>query len=185
MSLTTKWINAIFSIATGSKKTRDVLTPIGVLFFLSACTGLILISLYLDTVFGFTGFINFPLSLIAGLLFLIPGAALALMCVAFFAKSGGTPLPINPPPEIIKNGPYSFSRNPMVTGLLLQFFGFGLIMDSVSLTFITSPLLTLLMAAELKFIEEPELIKRFGHGYREYMKEVPMFVPVIRRKKKS
>ncbi len=185
MSFTSKWINTIFKIATGSRKTKNILTPFGILFFISACSGLILISLYLDTVFGFTGFINYPLSLITGLLLLIPGAFLALMCVAFFAKSRGTPLPINPPEEIVKNGPYSFSRNPMVTGLLLQFFGFGLITDSVTLTFITSPLLTLLMAAELKFIEEPELKKRFGHGYEEYMKSVPMFIPVFRMKKKS
>ncbi|MCI0474403.1 MAG: isoprenylcysteine carboxylmethyltransferase family protein, partial [Ignavibacteria bacterium] len=97
----------------------------------------------------------------------------------------GTPVPINPPEQLIISGPYSISRNPMVTGLLLQFFGFGLIMDSVTLSFITSPLLTILMTAELKFIEEPELIKRFGNSYLEYMKEVPMFLPGFRRKKKS
>jgi len=185
MSVSTKWVNAINKIATGSKKVRNILTPIGALFFLSACTGLIFLSLFLDKHFGFPGFLVYPCSLIAGLIIMIPGTVLALMCIIYFLKSGGTPLPLNPPEQLIKSGPYSIVRNPMVTGLLLQFFGFGVVMNSITLTFIISPLLTLLMAAELKMIEEPEMIKRFGNSYLEYMKDVPMFIPGFLRKKVS
>jgi protein-S-isoprenylcysteine O-methyltransferase Ste14 len=185
MSVSSKWVNAIYTIVTGSKRRRNLLTPFGVLFFLTACSGLIFLSLYLDKIFGFPGFISYPAGLIAGLILLIPGIVLTLMCVIFFLKWGGTPLPLNPPDELIKSGPYSISRNPMMTGLMLQFFGFGVIMNSLTLTFITSPLLTLVMTAELKLIEEPELIKRFGNIYVEYMKEVPMFIPGFRRKKNS
>ena len=185
MSVSSKWVNVIYKIATGSKKIRNLLTPVGGLMFLSACTGLILLSLYLDKYFGFHGFISYPASLIIGLIIIIPGAVLALTCIIYFLKTGGTPVPLNPPEQLIISGPYSISRNPMVTGLLVQFFGFGAVMNSITLTLIISPLLTIIMAAELKYIEEPELIKRFGNRYLEYMKDVPMFIPGFRRKKES
>jgi protein-S-isoprenylcysteine O-methyltransferase Ste14 len=33
------------------------------------------------------------------------------------------------------------------------------------------------MVIELKYVEEPELERRFGMPYREYKARVPMFVP--------
>jgi protein-S-isoprenylcysteine O-methyltransferase Ste14 len=37
-----------------------------------------------------------------------------------------------------------------------------------------------LLCLEIKFIEEPELTKRFGGAYKEYKKETPFVVPRIR-----
>ncbi|MCI0472694.1 MAG: hypothetical protein L0Y76_03835, partial [Ignavibacteria bacterium] len=88
MSVSSKWVNVIFKIATGSKKIRNLLTPFGGLMFLSACAGLILLSLYTDNYFGFHGFISYTAGLIIGLIIIIPGAVLAFMCIIYFLKSG-------------------------------------------------------------------------------------------------
>ena len=65
----------------------------------------------------------------------------------------------------------------MLTGLFLQLFGFGICTGSVSLTFIVTPVFVILNVIELKKIEEPELIKRFGQEYMEYRDKAPMFFP--------
>ncbi|MCX6164415.1 MAG: isoprenylcysteine carboxylmethyltransferase family protein [Ignavibacteriae bacterium] len=181
MSLTDKYINSIFKIATGGKLIRNVMTPVGFIIFVSFVTGLIFLSLYLDKIFEYSDFISFPFDLIFGFLFLFPGIILTGSCVIYFLKNKGTPVPFNPPPKLISDGPYAYSRNPMITGLFFILFGVGFICNSVTLTFIITPLFILLNIIELKNIEEPELEKRLGNEYLEYKKSVPMFFPKIRK----
>jgi protein-S-isoprenylcysteine O-methyltransferase Ste14 len=183
MSLTNKWIDTIFRIATGGRVLRNVATPFGVIFFLSFVTALILLSRFLDKVFEFQEFIHFPYDLIFGYVFLFPGIFLAGSCVFYFLKNKGTPVPLNPPPKLIDDGPYAYSRNPMMTGLFMLLFGFGFIGNSVTLTFIVTPLFILLNVIELKKIEEPELVKRLGDEYIKYRKNTHMFFPKFIKKK--
>lgn len=65
----------------------------------------------------------------------------------------------------------------MMTGLFMQFFGIGIVLGSLSLVFIFTPLFIAINVFELKKIEEPELEKRLGEAYVKYKKEVPMFFP--------
>lgn len=180
MSLTNKWVNTIFKIATGGKLLKNVMTPVGGIIFLSFVTGLVLLSLFLDKVFEYTDFISFPYDLLLGFIFLFPGIILTGSCVYYFLKNKGTPVPLNPPPKLISDGPYAYSRNPMVTGLFLIFWGIGFISNSVTLTFIITPLFVLFNIFELKNIEEPELEKRLGEEYVGYRKKTPMFIPKIK-----
>jgi protein-S-isoprenylcysteine O-methyltransferase Ste14 len=69
----------------------------------------------------------------------------------------------------------------MLTGIIILFFGLGMILNSISLVFIFTPVFILLMVWELKNIEEPELEKRLGKEYLEYKKEVPMFFPRLKK----
>jgi protein-S-isoprenylcysteine O-methyltransferase Ste14 len=177
MSFSEKWIKTTFNIVTGKRILRNVITPIGGVIFFSVMTGLIFISLYTDRLFHFKSFIPYPADLIIGLVFLIPGIVLAASCVIYFVKSKGTPVPFKPPPKLLIKGPYAFSRNPMLTGLFSVMFGIGIILNSVMLAFIVTPIFILLNVIERKKIEEPELIMRIGDEYIEYMKKVPMFIP--------
>jgi protein-S-isoprenylcysteine O-methyltransferase Ste14 len=177
MSLSEKWINTIFSVATGSKSRRNLMTPVGFIIFFSFITVLILLSILFDKIFKFTAFISSPLDLVLGLVIIIPGLILAGSCIFYFAKSKGTPVPLNPPKKLITYGPYAYSRNPMITGIFLILIGFGVFSSSISLTFIVSPIYFLLNFIEIKKIEEPEIEKRFGDEYIEYKKNVPMFIP--------
>ena len=70
----------------------------------------------------------------------------------------------------------------MLAGVFALLFGTGILLESVSLLFIFTPLFILLNVWELKVIEEPELVKRLGRKYAEYRKRAPMFLPKIRMK---
>lgn len=109
-----------------------------------------------------------------------------LWSVLHFVKVKGTPVPFNPPPKLVTTGPYTYVRNPMLTGLFILLFGLGVLFRSISLVSIFTPLFILLNLLELKAIEEPELEKRLGKEYLEYKKRVPMFIPrLVRTRKRS
>ncbi|MEI7591262.1 MAG: hypothetical protein WCJ49_08155, partial [Deltaproteobacteria bacterium] len=58
-------------------------------------------------------------------------------------------------------------------------FGIGIFLNSISLIFVFTPIFIFVTYIFLKYIEEPELEKRFGTEYLQYKKEVPMFMPRI------
>jgi protein-S-isoprenylcysteine O-methyltransferase Ste14 len=104
--------------------------------------------------------------------------------ILHFVKIKGTPVPFNPPPKLVNAGPYAYVRNPMLSGVFILMFGFGILFNSISLVFIFTPLFILFNYVELKAIEETELEKRLGKKYLKYKKRVPMFIPKLRRTKK-
>ncbi len=175
-------INFLYQSATGAKRVRLMLTPVFVLAFFCAVLLLIGISFYVDRFLGWPEFISKPLSTALSLPFLIGGALLWLWCVGKFFRIKGTPAPVNPPPVLVTDGPYAYSRNPMMTGLFLFIFGTGIFSGSVTLTFIMTPLFVLMSVLEFKYIEEPELAKRFGGAYIRYREKTPVIIPRFRRK---
>jgi len=108
-----------------------------------------------------------------------------LWSILHFIKVKGTPVPFNPPPKLVITGPYAYVRNPMLSGMFILLFGFGILFNSISLVFIFTPIFILLNFLELKAIEEPELEKRLGKDYSKYKKRVPMFFPKLGRIKKD
>ena len=173
-------ISLIYKGATSTKRIRMLLTPlVGFIFF---CIVLLLIftSFYLDSFFGLPEFISKPFSLALSMPFLIGGALLWLWCAGKFFKTKGTPVPINPPPKLVTDGPYTYSRNPMMTGLFMVMVGIGILFGSITLTFIMTPLFVFMSILEFKYIEEPELEKRFGKEYCEYKERTPIIIPKIR-----
>jgi protein-S-isoprenylcysteine O-methyltransferase Ste14 len=108
------------------------------------------------------------------------GVAVTTWSAFHFLKARGTPVPFNPPPTLVKTGPYRHVRNPMLAGVFLFLFGLGCAVNSTSLVFCFTPLFVLINVWELKYIEEPELAKRLGDDYAEYRRQTPMFVPRFR-----
>lgn len=182
MSFSEKWVNIIFGIVTGRKVLKNIMTPLGGIIFISVIVSLIFLSFYLDKLLNLPDIFPSILAKILGLIIIIPGMILSGTCIYIFVKSKGTPVPVNPPSELITDGLYSRSRNPMLAGLIMQLFGFGIFCNSITLSFIITPAFVLLSVAELKLIEEPELEKRFGEKYTAYRKSVPMFFPKFFRK---
>ena len=176
-----EWIiNLIYKTATGTQRIRMMLTPLVGFIFFCIVLFLVLLSFYLDQLWGVPGFISKPYSTAVSMPFLIPGSFLWLWCVMEFLKTKGTPVPINPPPKLVTGGPYAYSRNPMMTGLFMVMAGIGILFGSITLTFIMTPLFVLMSILEFKYIEEPELEKRFGKEYREYKERTPIIIPKIR-----
>jgi protein-S-isoprenylcysteine O-methyltransferase Ste14 len=175
-------IDFFYRAATGPRKMRVLLTPLAAGFFACLILLAIAISFRLDRFFGFSEFVSKPYGAVISLPFLIGGALLWLWSVRRFLKTKGTPVPVNPPPVLVTDGPYAYSRNPMMTGIFLMLAGIGILFGSVILTFVGTPVFMLFSILEFKHIEEPELEKRFGKAYVEYKKKTPIIVPRLFRK---
>ena len=181
--LRTKLIDFLYRVATGSKKVRNLLTPVGAIFFASFITLFVLFALKLDQLLKLPRLFPRPFHIILALPILFLGLSLMGWSVLHFLKLKGTPVPFNPPPELVASGPYAYARNPMLSGAFILLFGLGLFIGSFSFTFIFTPLFIALNVWELKAIEEPELEKRLGQEYIEYKEKIPMFIPRLERKR--
>jgi protein-S-isoprenylcysteine O-methyltransferase Ste14 len=81
--------------------------------------------------------------------------------------------------QLAKDGIYASLRHPQYLGFILIMLGF-LVQWPTLLTLAMFPVLVI-MYVRLAKIEEREAIVEFGEAYREYMKEVPAFIPHFRR----
>ncbi len=184
LDLKAKWIDFLYRVATGSKKFRNLLTPIGATFFILFIMLFVIVALKLDKVLNYPEFIAEPLNIILALPIVIFGSCISGWSVFHFLKVKGTPVPINPPPILVTSGPFAYARNPMVTGIFIILFGLGILYSSVTLILLFTPLFIFINIWELKAIEEPELEKRLGEEYIEYKKRTPMFIPSFRKRTK-
>ena len=177
MSLKTKCIELFYDVATGSRKIRNFFTPIGAFFYGLLIFSFLIIALQVDRLLGLTAIFPSPFHIILSL----PIFSLALFLMGWsvlnFIRAKGTPVPFNPPPQLVTTGPYAYVRNPMLTGVFALLFGFGVLFGSASLLVLFTPLFIFINVWELKAIEEPELLKRLGEDYIEYRKRTPMFFP--------
>jgi protein-S-isoprenylcysteine O-methyltransferase Ste14 len=179
VSLKTKWIDFLYGVATGSKKFRNLLTPIGAVFYGLLTVLFVVVALHVDKFLRLPKLLPKTLNLVLSL----PILSLALFMMGWsvynFSKVRGTPVPFNPPPRLVTSGPYAHTRNPMLTGIFLLLFGLGVFFCSISLALLFTPLFIFINAWEVKAIEEPELERRFGEKYVEYRKQTPMFLPSL------
>ena len=174
------WVNLLHRAATGTKKTRIVLTPIGLTLFGVFTALFVIIAVFIDRLLGLPGLLPQGTRLPISLPLIAAGIFITAWSAFQFIKVKGTPVPFNPPPKIVKTGPYRFVRNPMLAGVFLMLFGIGFAVNSISLVVFFTPLYVLLNVWELKNIEEPELVKRLGNEYIEYRRKTPMFIPGYR-----
>ncbi|MFC1532671.1 methyltransferase family protein [Thermodesulfobacteriota bacterium] len=177
MNLTKKWIEFLYSVATGSKKIRNVFTPIGAFIYALLLFFFVVISLHLDRFLGLTSIFPRPFHIILSLPIFFLALFLMGWSVLNFLIAKGTPVPLNPPPQLVTTGPYAYTRNPMLTGVFSLLFGFGVLFGSIFLLIVFTPLFILINFWEVKSIEEPELEMRLGEEYIEYRERTPMFFP--------
>jgi protein-S-isoprenylcysteine O-methyltransferase Ste14 len=182
MAIRERWINLLHRAATGTRKTRTLLTPIGVAIFGAFTALFVIAALWVDELLQLPGLLPDGARLPISIPVMAIGIAITAWSGYHFLKVKGTPVPFNPPPEIVDTGPYRFARNPMLSGVFLFLFGLGIAFDSLSLVMFFTPLFILVNVWELKQIEEPELVKRFGDAYVEYRRRTPMFIPRPNRK---
>ena len=178
------WINLLHRVATGAKMTRTLLTPIGLTIFGAFTALFVFTAIFVDRLLSLPGLLPESAKLPVSVPLIVIGLAVTAWSALHFLKVQGTPVPFNPPPKVVDTGPYRYTRNPMLTGVFLFLFGIGFFLNSVSLVFIFTPLYVLINVWELKKIEEPELIKRLGDAYIEYLRNTPMFLPRCKSKSK-
>lgn len=178
MGLKENWIRLIYKVATGSRRLRLFLTPVvGLSYFLFASL-FVVAAFFCDGIFDLPKFPPAPVHLLVSIPFITFGLLLMGWSVFSFLRVKGTPVPINPPSELVTTGPYAHVRNPMLGGIFLFLFGLALYFRSLALLFFFTPLFILINVVELKWVEEPELEMRLGPTYRRYKEKTPMFFPI-------
>jgi len=116
-------------------------------------------------------------AILAGLLLILMGCMLTGWTFFLFKVKGrGTPNPTLPPKTLIVTGPYQYSRNPMAVGGFLTLLGEAFVYYSPSLLVIALSF-ALIVYLNAMYVEEPELRRRFGTPYDEYLRQVPRFFP--------
>jgi protein-S-isoprenylcysteine O-methyltransferase Ste14 len=186
VNLRERLIGIFYRAATGSRRTRNLLTPAGAVFFFGLIALFIFVALQVDKFLDFPKLLPTSLNIIVSVPIIAIGLFLMAWSVLHFVRVKGTPVPFNPPPKLVTTGPYAHVRNPMLTGVFVLLFGLGVLLRSISLVSIFTPLFILLNVWELKAVEERELERRLGKDYVEYKKRVPMFIPRLKvRTKKS
>ena len=109
---------------------------------------------------------------------LIAAAAVVIFVVLPFLqfnKSGQDPAPWTPTPEIVVEGMYKFSRNPMYLGMLVFCVGFSIILSSVWILILTPVCGWLLYSVAIRH-EEVYLEEKFGDSYRAYRQRVRRWI---------
>jgi len=177
MGLTDRWAEFIYRIATTRNKLKIISTPIGVIFWFGLSVVFVLASLWLDKLVPVHQLFPPPINLFLSVPLLVIGPSLSLWTVYNFFRARGSPVPLNPPKKLVTTGLYSYIRNPMLLGWIIMLFGLGILLDSISLILIFTPLFILLNILYLKSIEEKEMEKKFGREYLKYKESVPMFIP--------
>ena len=82
-------------------------------------------------------------------------------------------------PVVIRDGVFNLIRHPIYLGEILLYL--GLLMFSLSLASAALWVIAILFLHAISRYEEKLLIDRFGEAYRQYMREVPMWFPRLRR----
>ncbi len=109
------------------------------------------------------------------------GVAAWVVCLDVFSRRGrGTPLPMDAPRELVTTGLFRVVRNPIMLAELLVIWAEALYVASLGVVLYA---LAISIAAHVLLlqVEEPELRERFGESYDAYRREVPRWLPRLRR----
>ncbi len=119
----------------------------------------------------------------AAIPFWLAGIAAVAWCAADFVRKGrGTPVPLDPPKELVVSGLYHYIRNPMYVGVLFIQVGtivwFGTLAQVVYWFFLFIGFNLFIRANE-----EPYLRKTFGAAYEAYCRSVPRWIPQMGKRR--
>jgi protein-S-isoprenylcysteine O-methyltransferase Ste14 len=111
------------------------------------------------------------LRVLVGLALVALGFAEAAWAFAVMRRTHQDPDPRKPSPELIPNGPYRHSRNPMYAGMTLIQAGIGVALGNLWILLLLVPTLMILQRAVIEK-EEAYLQRKFGDAYLRYRNSV-------------
>ena len=117
------------------------------------------------------------LSFVGGIALIAGGLALLLETNRLFVHLGqGTLAPWAPPSHLVIAGPYRYTRNPIILGVLIIILGESVLFPSIGIFLL---FFAIFVGNHVYFArsEEPGLVKRFGEEYLEYVSNVPRWIP--------
>jgi protein-S-isoprenylcysteine O-methyltransferase Ste14 len=112
---------------------------------------------------------------IIGIIVLLGGLALMIAAVKEFRRTGQDPKPWKPSPELVLQGPYLFTRNPMYVGFTIVQIGLGVALGTLWISLL-APVALLVVHFIAVVPEEKYLEEKFADSYREYRRRVRRYV---------
>jgi len=113
----------------------------------------------------------------SGAILLVIAVVLLVRAFArFVVEGGGTPAPVAPTERLVVGGDYRFVRNPMYLAVVMAVLGQAMIFASRALL-IYALAVWAIMAAFVRWYEEPVLLERYGDQYQRYRQGVRAWVP--------
>ena len=117
---------------------------------------------------------------VLGTILLVAGLIALIRAFARFVMEGlGTPAPIAAPERLVVGGVYRYVRNPMYMAVLAVIVGQALLLGRLGLLLYAGGA-WLIVAAFVRWYEEPTLARRFGADYEAYRRAVPAWWPRLR-----
>lgn len=110
-----------------------------------------------------------------GIVILLAGLTLAVSARKLMVRTGQSPIPWKPTPELIFRGPYRFTRNPMYMGVTFIQTGLGFALGNLWIS-ILAPVALLIVHFIAVLPEEQYLAQKFGAGYRDYCQRVRRYL---------
>ena len=120
-----------------------------------------------------------PARVIGGVVLLAGLIALVLAFVRFVVEGLGTPAPVAAPGRLVVGGAYRHVRNPMYLAVVGAIVGQALLLGRPGLV-VYALVIWVMVAAFVRFYEEPELARLFGAEYEAYRRAVPAWWPRLR-----
>src|SRR5215204_1910290 len=120
-----------------------------------------------------------PMRVLGAILLVAGLMALIRAFVRFVMEGLGTPAPIAAPDRLVVGGVYRYVRNPMYVAVVAAIVGQALLLGRLVLLLYAAGA-WLLVAAFVRFYEEPTLTSRFGAEYEAYRRAVPAWWPRLR-----
>jgi protein-S-isoprenylcysteine O-methyltransferase Ste14 len=117
-----------------------------------------------------------PLRIVGACLIGAGMLALVLSFVRFVVEGLGTPAPVAPTEHLVVGGLYRYVRNPMYLAVAAIIFGQALALGRPVL-FAYGAVFCAVVAAFVRWYEEPTLARTFGREYDEYRQAVPAWRP--------
>jgi protein-S-isoprenylcysteine O-methyltransferase Ste14 len=119
----------------------------------------------------------YGLAFFAGMILILIGMTLLVITITYFAIVGeGTLAPWNPTKNLVAQGPYQYTRNPMIVGVVTILVGESVLTGSWVIA-LWAVFFFALNHVYFIFSEEPGLEKRFGESYQQYKQHVPRWIP--------
>ncbi len=113
----------------------------------------------------------------AGAVLLVAAVVVLVRAFArFVVEGGGTPAPVAPTQRLVVGGDYRFVRNPMYFAVVTAVLAQAMIFGSLALL-LYALVVWAIMAAFVRWYEEPLLLERYGDDYQRYRQAVRAWVP--------
>ncbi len=121
------------------------------------------------------------LRLLGGALLFVAGVVVWIVCLDYFSRRGeGTPFPLDAPRKLVTSGPFAVVRNPIMAAELSVLWAEAIYFGVLGIV-VYAALATVAGHVAAVILEEPELRERFGAEYEDYCRQVPRWLPHLRR----